>query len=72
MAGHEHILSPLYIHFQTSLPVNLQQRDLLCLFFCDIYVFAQYNNIISTDQELMYSIQFQSFLTFLDVPEGIF
>jgi len=28
--------------------------------------------IISTDQELMFSIQFQSFMIFLDLPDGAF
>jgi hypothetical protein len=38
-----------------------------------IYVFAQYIYIFSiVDQELIYSSQFQSFLIFLDLPDGIF
>jgi len=33
---------------------------------------AQYINTISTDQDLMCSIQFQSLLIFLHIPDAIF
>jgi hypothetical protein len=35
-----------------------------------IYVVAQYINTVSIDQELMYSIPYQSFLIFMDLPDG--
>jgi len=37
-----------------------------------IYDFVQYVNIVSTDQEMMCSIQFQSFLIFFSLPDGLF
>jgi hypothetical protein len=37
------------------------------LFFYGIYVFTQYINIVSIGQELMCSIEFQSFLSLLDL-----
>jgi len=54
----------------TSEPTSLLASNRASVFY-GIYVFTQYINIISTDQELMYSIQFQSFI-FLDLPDGIF
>jgi len=42
---------------------------LFCL--CGIYVFSRHINIISINQELMFSVQIQSFLIFFDLADGI-
>jgi hypothetical protein len=50
----------------TSTPNSLSAR------LHSIYVLTQYIIIVNKDQELMCSIQFQSFLIFSDPPDGIF
>jgi hypothetical protein len=54
---------------QFSLFTNAQQNS--CFLICDVYVSAKQNNITSTDDDLLYIIQFQSyFLALLHKPEG--
>jgi len=36
-----------------------------------MFVFTQYANIVSIDQDLMYYIQSHSVLTYLGIPDGI-
>jgi len=55
----------------TSRPTSLLASNTATAFLYSIYVFIQYINMVSIDQELTYSTQFQSFLTFLDLPENI-
>jgi hypothetical protein len=52
-------------------PTSLLACNRASLFFYGTYVFIQYIDIVSIDQELMYSIQFQSFLLLLDLPGDI-
>jgi len=56
----------------TSRPTSLLVLVEFCVFLYVIYVFTQVNNTVSTDQELMRYIQFQSFLIFLNLSDGIF
>jgi hypothetical protein len=45
--------------------------EILCLSVWHLLI-VQHINIVSIDQELMCSIQFQFFLIFFDLPDGIF
>jgi len=55
----------------TSRPTFLLACKKTCVFLYGIYVFTQHINIVSIDEQLMRSIQIQSFLIFLDLPNGI-
>jgi hypothetical protein len=63
----------IYLVFSvfTCRPTSLPASNRASVSFFDIYVFTGYINIVSTDQELTYSIQFHS-LILLDLPDGIF
>jgi hypothetical protein len=66
----------MYLVFSvfTSRPTSLLVSIIIAsvFFLCGIYVFTQYIIIISTDQEVVCSIQFPSVLIFLDLLDGIF
>lgn len=57
--------------FSNSLLLDQSLKQLLCLSVWYFFFFAQYINIVSIGQELMCYIQFHSFLTFLDLLDGI-
>jgi len=55
------------VYSQTNLPTRL-----LIEVLCSSLWYLYYINIVSTDQELMCFIQFQSSLVLLDLHDGIF
>jgi len=52
-----------------NLPTRLYQR--FCAFLYATYIFINIT-IVGIDRELMCAIQFQTFLTFPDLPDAIF
>jgi hypothetical protein len=56
--------------FSSRLTSLLASNTFFCVF--GIYVSNQYISIVSRDKDLVYSIQFQSFLIYLDLSEDIF
>jgi hypothetical protein len=55
--------------FNKALAASLWEEA--CVFLHGAYVFTQYINTVSTDQELMYSIQFHSSMIFLNLLDGM-
>jgi len=62
------IVFSVFTYKATSLPALTE----LLAFLYGIYVFAQYINMVSINQNLVCSIQFESFLNFLDVSGSMF
>jgi hypothetical protein len=65
----------IYLVFSvfTSRPASLLASNTASVPSYETYVFDKYIiNIISTDQQLMYYIQFQPVLIFLDLSDGVF
>jgi hypothetical protein len=56
----------------TSRPTLLLASNSFSVFLYGVYVFAQYSNIVSIDQEVMCSVQFQFFLLLLDLPDDFY
>jgi hypothetical protein len=68
VARGEHILSfPVFTSRPTSL---LASKGTFVILLYSIYPFTQHINIMGTDQEVMCSIHFQSFLIFKDLPDA--
>jgi hypothetical protein len=66
---YECILFSAFTHRLASLLVTNKVFVFVSIVF---YIFTQYINITSTDHKLMYAIQLQSLLVYLDIPNSIF
>jgi len=61
----------LVVSVFTSTRTSLLASNRFCVFLYDIYAVTEHTDIVSREQELMWSIQFQFFLILLNLPDGI-